>query len=128
MYSKQYICSRCDKLFSQMQKLKHHQPNCDGTVEYAYPGGVCKNKLSVFDKLEEMGVRVREEDKYKKWFACHDFQAYQRDFREGVDQVEELESEQGTSWNKVLFQYRLVWGVIWKGWKRYMSRVKILRS
>ena len=48
-----------------------------------------------------MGVRVWEEDKYEKWFACYDFEAYQRDFREGVDQVEELDSEEGTSWNKM---------------------------
>ena len=37
-----------------------------------------------------MGVVVHEEEKYEKWFACYDFEAYQRDFREGFDQVEEL--------------------------------------
>ena len=44
---------------------------------------------------------MREEDKYEKWFACYDFEVYQRDFREGINQVEEIESEEGTSWNKV---------------------------
>ena len=101
MYSKQYICTRCDKLFTQMQKLKQHQTKCNGTVDYAYPGGVYKTKLSVFEELEEMGVRVQEEDKYQKWFACYDFEAYQRDFHEGFDQVEELDSEEGTSWNEM---------------------------
>ena len=101
MYSKQYICNRCEKVFSRVQKLKQHEPRCDGTVEYAFPGGVYKNKLSIFEELEEMGVRVQEEDKYEKWFACFDFEAYQRDFREGLDQVEEIEREEGTSWNKV---------------------------
>ena len=101
MYSKQYICAHYDKLFSQMQKLKQHQPKCDGIVEYAYPGGVYRNILSVFEELEEMGFRVREEHKYEKWFACYDLEAYQRDFREGIDKVEELDSEEGTSWNKV---------------------------
>ena len=101
MYSKQYICNRCEKVFSRMQKLKQHEPKCDGTVEYAFPGGVYKNKLSIFEALEEMGVRVQEDDKYEKWFACFDFEAYQRDFREGLDQVEEIECEEGTSWNKV---------------------------
>ena len=68
-----------------------------------FPGGVYKNKLSVFEELEEMGVRVREADKYEKWFACYDFEAYQRDFDEKVDVGEEnsLEVEEGTSWNKV---------------------------
>ena len=84
-----------------MQNLNKHQTKCDGTVQYAYPGGVYKNILSVFEELEKMGVVVHEEDKYEKWFACYDFEAYQRDFREGFDQVEELDSEEGTSWNKV---------------------------
>ena len=57
--------------------------------------------MSVFKELEEMGVRVWEEDKYEKWFVSYDFEAYQRDFHEGVDQVEEIESEEGMSWNKV---------------------------
>ena len=57
--------------------------------------------MSVFEQLEEMGVCVWEEDKYEKWFACYHFEVYQRDFREGVDQVQEIESEEGTSWNKV---------------------------
>ena len=92
MYSKQYICNRCQKLFVEMRNLKQHETKCDGTVQYAYPDGVYKNKLSVFEELEEMGVRVREEDKYEKWLACYDFEAYQRDFREGMDQVEETES------------------------------------
>ena len=97
----QYICACCNKLFSQMQKLKQHQPKHDGTVEYSYPGGVYKNKLSVFEELEKMGVVVHEEDKYEKWFACYDFEAYQGDFCEGFDQVEEVDSEEGTSWNKM---------------------------
>ena len=103
MYSKQYICSRCDKLFVEMRNLKQHQSKCDGTLKYVFPGGVYKNKLSVFEELEEMGVRVREEDKYEKWFVCFDFEAYQRDFDEKVDDAEEnsLEVEEGTSWNKV---------------------------
>ena len=66
MYSKQYICNLCDKVFAEMRNLNKHQSKCDGTVTYVFPGGVYKNKLSVFEELEEMGVRVREEDKYEK--------------------------------------------------------------
>ena len=103
MYSKQYICRRCDKVFAEMRNLKQHEPRCDGTVEHAFPGGIYKNKLSIFEELEEMGVWVQEEDKYGKWFACFDFEAYQHDFDEKVDAAEEnsLEVEEGTSWNKV---------------------------
>ena len=103
MYSKQYICNRCDKVSTKMSHHLRHQSKCDGTVKYVFPGGVYKNKLSVFEELEKMGVRVREEDKYEKWFAYFDFEAYQRDFDEKVDADEEnsVEVEEGTSWNKV---------------------------
>ena len=104
-YSKQFICkficNRCDKLFVEMRNLKQHESKCDGTVKYVFPGGVYKNELSVFEELEEIGVLVREEDKYEKWFACYDFEAHQRDFRESIDQVDEIECEEGTFWNKV---------------------------
>ena len=77
MYSHRYVCARCHKLFSQMQKLKQHQPKCDGSVKYMYPGGVYKNELSIFEELEQIGVRVNEEDKCETWYACYDFKAYQ---------------------------------------------------
>ena len=83
MYSKQFICNRCDKLFTEMRNLKQHKPRYDGTVEYAFPGGIYKNKLSIFEELEEMGVQVQKEDKYEKWFACFDFEAHQWDFHVG---------------------------------------------
>ena len=101
MYSKHYICNKCDKVSTKMSHHLRHQSKCDANVKYVFPGGVYKNKLSVFEELEEMGVRVWEEDKYEKWFVCYDFEAYQRDFREGIDELEEIESEEGTSWNKV---------------------------
>ena len=101
MDSKQYICNCCDKVSTKMSNHMRHQSKCDGTVEYTYPGGTYKNELSVFEELEEMGVQVHEEDKYEKWFVCYDFEAYQRDFRKGIYQVEELDSEEGMSWNKI---------------------------
>ena len=101
MYSKQYICNSCQKVSTKMSNHLRHQSKCDANVKYVFPGGVYRNKLSVFEELEEMGVQVQEEDKYEKWFVCYDFEAYQQDFREGIDQAEEIESEGGTSWNKV---------------------------
>ena len=99
MYSKQYICNQCGKLSTRMLDSKPHQTKCDGTVKYVFPGGVYRNKLSVFEELEEMGVQVHETDKYEKWFGCFDFEAYQRDFDEKVDADEEnsLELEERMS-------------------------------
>ena len=95
------LCNRWQKVSSEVSNHLRHQIKCDANVKYVFPGRVYKNKLSVFEELDEMGVRVREEDKYEKWFACYDFEAYQPDFREDIDQVEKFESQEGTSWNKV---------------------------
>ena len=107
MYSKQYICSQWDKFFSQMQKLKQHERKCGATTKYVFLGGVYKNKLSVFEELEETGVRVWEADRYEKWLACYDFEAYQQDFCQGIDQVEEIK--------RCMYLCCLVRGAIWKG-------------
>ena len=42
----------------KMSDHMRHQSKCDGTIKYVFPGDVYKNKLSVFEELEEMGVRV----------------------------------------------------------------------
>ena len=68
MYSKQYICNQCDKVSTKMSNHLRHQTKCDRTVECSYPGGMYTN-----------------------------FETCQHDFREGFDQVEELDSEEDTS-------------------------------
>ena len=99
MYSHRYVCTRCDRLFNQMQKLKQHQSNCNGSVKYMYPGGVYKNKPSIFKALEQIGVRVNEKDKCEKWYACYDFKAYQRNFDANVDDDQVI--KKGMTWNNV---------------------------
>ena len=98
-YSRQFICNRCGKVSTKMTNNRRHQTKCDGTANYVYPGDVHKNKTSVFEDLEEVGITVSEELKVEKWFACFDFEVYQRDFDSKVDEVDE--SQEGTSWNKV---------------------------
>ena len=44
-------------------------------------------------------MRVNEEDKCEKWYACYDFEAYQKNFDANVDDDQVM--EEGTSWNNV---------------------------
>ena len=82
-----------------MQKFKQHQPKCDGTVKCMCPGGVYKDKPSISEELEKIGVRVNEQDKCEKWYACYDFEAYQRNIDANMDDDQEM--EEGTTWNNV---------------------------
>ena len=41
----------------KMSNHLRHQSTCDANVKYVFPGGVYRNKLSVFEELEEMTVR-----------------------------------------------------------------------
>ena len=79
-----------------MHILKQHQSKCDSNVKYVCPGGVYENKSSMLDELRSMGIHVNEELRVEKWFACFDFEAYQCDFKDGMD-----EEEEGTTWKKV---------------------------
>ena len=127
-----------------MSNHLRHQSKCDGTVKHVFPGGVYKNKLSVFEELEEMGVRVHEADKYEKLFACFgfeayqgeklfacfDFEAYQGDFDEKVDADKEnlWKWKRGRHGTKYMCQCHLVQAVMWTGWRHVMCRARILDS
>ena len=91
-----------------MQRLKQHQSKCESNVDYVYPGGVYKNKLSIFDEFRSIGITVAEELRVEKWFACFDFEAYQRDFQDGMD-------EDRTTWKKFMYHSRSQQVAVWKG-------------
>ena len=123
MYSHQYVCAQCNKLFSKMRKLKQHQPKCDGAVKYMYPGGVYKNKPTIIEELEQIGARVNEEDKCEKWYACDDFEAYHRNFDANVDDDQVI--EEGMSWNYVHVLVSFSVGSNLDGTKHFMCQTKI---
>ena len=100
MYAKSYVCNRCGKTSAKMSHNNRHQVKCFGKVKFNLPGGIYKDNPSVFEDMERLGGQnIEEEDKIGKWFACFDFEAYQRDFDDRVDDVEML--QEGTSWNKI---------------------------
>ena len=70
---KHHLREGATKVSTKMSHHLRHQSKCDGTVKYVFPGVVYKNKLSVFEELEKTGVRVREEDKYKKMVSVFRF-------------------------------------------------------
>ena len=49
--------------------------SCSGKVREAFPGGVYRNPPALFERLEEIGIRVPPEDRQYPFFACFDFEA-----------------------------------------------------
>ena len=99
----------------EMRNLKQHEPRCDGTVEYAFPGGVYKNKLSIFEELEEMGVRVQEEDNMKSGLRVLILRLTSGIFVKVWIRLKKLNVRKGRHGIRYMYQCLLVWGVIWKG-------------
>ena len=61
--------------------------------------------------MERLGCQnIDDEDKTGKWFACFDFEAYQWDFDDRVDDVEMLEKVQTRI--KYMSLYHFLWVAI----------------
>ena len=79
-----------------MSNNNRHQLKCDGKVKFNLTGGIYKNNPSVLEDMERLGCQnIDDDDITGKWFACFDFEVYQWDFDDRVDDVEML--EEGTN-------------------------------
>ena len=55
--------------------MKRHQKICKGQTKYRFPGGFYSTPKTIFDKLEQHGIVVPEEDRHFEWFLVYDFEA-----------------------------------------------------
>ena len=75
-YTKSYECGRCTKIFKRPFDLQRHEVKCDARVKFVYPGGLYTPPKSIYDKLEEEGIKVPEDMKFSKYFATFDIEVY----------------------------------------------------
>ncbi|CAG2202432.1 MIZ1 [Mytilus edulis] len=73
MYTQKYQCGTCDRHFKHLRNMKRHQLKCTGQTVYRFKGGFYSNPKTIFDKLEEHGIRVQ--DRLYPWFVVYDFEA-----------------------------------------------------
>jgi hypothetical protein len=73
-YSHSYLCSKCDWLWKHVGKLHRHERTCTGDVIYKYPGGVYHTAKTLFDRLEDEGIDVPEEERYYPYRATYDIE------------------------------------------------------
>ena len=75
-YSKSFCCSRCGKYWKGTNFLRRHEQNCDGKVNYQYPGGAYHVPKTIFEELEQEGIMVPEEERYFSFRATFDFECF----------------------------------------------------
>jgi hypothetical protein len=74
-YTKKYQCATCDRHFPRLDNMTRHQKICKGQTKYRFPGGFYSTPKTIFDKLEQHGIVVPEEDRLFEWFLVYDFEA-----------------------------------------------------
>ena len=65
-YAKHYKCSECDRSFNRSDNLKRHAKVCTTEVKEVYIGGKFRTNDTIFERLERVGIKVKEEDRYYK--------------------------------------------------------------
>ena len=60
-YSRCFSCSECKRLFASRTLLKRHTKSDCTRVVHVFPGGVYKNKLTIFQILESCGITIPPE-------------------------------------------------------------------
>ncbi len=74
-YAKKYRCTLCDRMFDHHSHYARHGKTCENKTRYEYPGGFYREQQTIFQQLEEFGIRVPERDRTFPWFAVFDFES-----------------------------------------------------
>ena len=74
-YAKKFQCQLCEKCFPRMYDYKRHIAKCTSRTKYIYKGGFYSNNLTIFERLEEVGIVVPKEDRMYEYFSVLDAEA-----------------------------------------------------
>lgn len=75
MYAQKYQCKSCDRHFDHAGHLHRHQRACSNQTKFVYPGGFYRPTESIFERLNEFGINVPDDQRTFPWFVCYDFEA-----------------------------------------------------
>ena len=77
-YGKKYKCPECDRIFDRNNNFNRHVKICKPGIREVYLGGKFDaHHDSIFDKLEKIGISVKESDRYYKFVSVFDYEAIQ---------------------------------------------------
>ena len=75
IFAKRYVCQICNKMFKNFQALKRHGSSCMWKTRYIFPGGYYRQKVSIFEEMEDLGVYVPENQRVYDFFAVWDLES-----------------------------------------------------
>ena len=76
-YAKRFQCYGCDRTFNRAYNLNRHAKVCCTEVEELYIGGKFKTNDTIFERLDKVGIKIQEQDRYYKFVSTYDYEAIQ---------------------------------------------------
>ena len=76
-YAKRFQCYGCDRTFNRTDSLNRHAKVCCTEVEELYIGGKFKTNDTIFERLDKVGIKIQEQDRYYKFVSTYDYEAIQ---------------------------------------------------
>ena len=73
--ARKYECPKCSKIFIKLWNLKRHMSVCYDRTKYIFSGGFYKSPVIIFDKLESLGIIIKDKDKYYSKYIVLDMEA-----------------------------------------------------
>ena len=74
-YAQKYLCPTCQMHFKFVHNMRKHSRKCQGRTKHKFPGGFYSSPKTIFEKLEEQGIKIPTEERVFPWFLVFDFEA-----------------------------------------------------
>lgn len=95
LYSKKFACEMCDKLFNHRGHLHRHMKSCGQKTKHQFKGGNFKQHVSIFEKLDYIGVHVPHDIRFYPFLVTWDMESILKPSSnpEGEQLVKQLEKK-----------------------------------
>ena len=74
-YANKFQCFDCETLFATVGNLRRHEKRCKNKDNRKFKGGFYQPIKTIFDKLEELNIKISPDIKFYPWFAVYDMEA-----------------------------------------------------
>ena len=75
-YTKSFVCKTCKKQFTRNHSLKSHKCAAVDSTPFVFSGEPHVKTKTVFDKLDNIGVHIKPEDRFYPYRITYDIETY----------------------------------------------------